>query len=135
MSDAGGEVTLAFTLDAFEALADPRAALRDARQWSRHVGIVDEDETAVERAVRRAGVRQDYDVGMDRQSVLSRLKWEADTDRYVLLGTDEQDEELAEYVNWEYRPIDAAAAKADWQLERDTGALERLRLRAKYWFS
>lgn len=135
MSGDNGELTLAFTLAAFRALADPRAAVRDARRWSQHVGIVDEDETAVQRAARRAGVQQDYDVGMDRQSTLSRLKWEADTDRYVLIGTNEDDADLADYVNWEFRAIDEAATRAGWRLERNTSTLERLRIRLKYWIT
>ncbi|MFB6312100.1 MAG: hypothetical protein ABEH64_13075 [Salinirussus sp.] len=132
MSGEDGALTLAFTLGAFEALADPRAAVRDARRWSQYVGIVDDDETAVQRAAQRAGIQQDYDVGMDRQSTLSRLKWEADTDRYVLVGTDEDDADLADYVNWEFRAIDEAAARAGWRLERNTSTFERLRIRLKY---
>lgn len=127
---ADGELTLAFALEAYEALADPRAAFADARRWSQYVGVVAEDADAVERAVRRHGVTQDYEIGdRDRQAVLSRLKWEADTPRYVFVGSSSRDRDLADHVGWEYVPIDEAAAAADWRLQADLSRLERFRVR------
>lgn len=126
-ADEEGELTLAFELEAFEALAYPQEAFADARRWSQYVGVVANDASAVESAVRRHGVRQDYELGdLDSQSVLSRLKWEADTDRYVFIGTDDEDEALAEYVNWEYLSIKKAAEEAGWRLEEDLNTLERI---------
>jgi hypothetical protein len=127
--DSGdGAMTLAFDLAAFEALLDPRTAFADARQWSRYVGVVADDADAVESAVRRHGVRQDFEIGrLDRQSVLSKLKWEADTDRYVFVGTDEEDRALADYVGWEYLPVEEAVAEAGWTLAADAGPVERAR--------
>lgn len=132
-ADNGGEVTLAFELEAFEALAHPREVFTDARRWSQSVGVVADDARAVESAVRRHGIRQDYEIGgLDTQSVLSRLKWETDTDRYVFVGTDETDAELAEYVGWEYLPVKEAAAEAGWRLAEDLGPLERVRIRLSW---
>lgn len=126
--DSGGGLTLAFDLAALEALASPRAVFADARRWSRHVGVVDDDARAVESYVRRHGVRQDYELAdLEPVGVLSKLKWEADTDRFVLVGADEEARALAEHVNWEYVPVEEAAAKAGWTLRRDAGLLERAR--------
>lgn len=123
-----GSVTLAFTIGAVEALASPAIVFADAREWCRHVGIVDDDRPAVEAAVSRYGIRQDYELGsVDGQSALSRLKWEADTDRYVYIGTNADAQSLAEYVNWEYLDIREAAEKAGWRLADDVGPLDRLR--------
>ncbi len=129
MSEDSGGVTLAFSLDAFRELADPAAVFGDARQWSRHVGVIAANPSAAEEAIRRHGVRQDYEIGKaDPQSLLSRLKWESDTDRYLFIGTDDHDEELAEYVNWEYIHIEDAASKAGWELTADLGRLKRMYL-------
>lgn len=123
-------MTLAFALAAFEALADPGSVFADARRWSKYVGVVAGDPGAVERAVRRHGVRQDYEIGdRDRQAVLSRLKWEADTERYVFVGTRPLDRDLADHVGWEYLPVEEAAGAADWRLVSDLSGLGRVRLR------
>lgn len=124
-----GEVTLAFTLDALEEFAHPRAVFADARRWSRHVGVVGDDPTAVSAYVERHGLQQDYELGtFEIYSVLSKLKWEADTDRYVLVGSNEEDEALADYVGWEYVPVQDAAEAAGWLLAEDAGILERVRM-------
>lgn len=127
-SDVEGEMTLAVDLAAFKAFLNPRNVFADARQWSRYVGVVADDAEAVKSAVQGYGVRQDFEIGrLDRQSVLSKLKWEADTDRYVFVGADEEDRELANYVGWEYLPVEEAAAEAGWTLAADAGILERIR--------
>lgn len=124
-----GEMTLAFDLAAFEAFLYPRDVFADTRQWSRYVGVVADDAETVESAIQNHGVRQDFEIGrLDRQSVLSKLKWEADTDRYVFVGTDEADRALADYVGWEYRSVEEAAAQAGWTLAADAGTLERIRV-------
>lgn len=129
-NDRDGEMTLAFDLGAIEALANPGDAVSDARRWSRYVGVVSNDQPAVETFVRRHGIRQDFELGsLDRQSVLSKLKWEADTARYVLVGTTERDRDLAEHVGWEYVPVEEAAAAADWTLAAETGPLAGIRAR------
>lgn len=126
--DENGSITLAFSIGAVEALASPDAVFADAREWSRHVGIIDDDRTAVEAIVSRYGIRQDYELqSVDAQSALSRLKWEADTDRFVFIGTEADDRALADYVNWEYLSVREAAAKAGWKLDDDAGPLDRIR--------
>lgn len=114
-ADGGPTMTLAVDREAVEALARPSEAIDGAREWSRYVGVVGDDTDAVRATVDRYGLDQDFHLGgLDAQSVLSRLKWEADTDRYVYIGTDERDRELAEYVNWEYLPVGEAAEAAGW---------------------
>lgn len=122
------EVTLAFDLPAMEALVSPRAVFADARQWSRHVGIVDGDARAVEAYVRRHRLRQDYELAeLEPVGVLSRLKWEADTDRFVIVGAADETRALAEHVNWEFVPVEEAAAAAGWTLSKDASLTDRLR--------
>lgn len=128
--ERGGEMTLAFDLAAIDAFANPSAVFADARRWSRYVGVVANDMEAVESYVRRHGLQQDFEIGaLDRQSVLSKLKWEADTDRYVFVGARELDRELADHVGWEYISAEEAGAAADWTLAADAGLLDRLRVR------
>lgn len=131
MSDGpGGEMTLAFELDAIRALARPRRVFADARQWSQYVGVVADDAEAVESFIRRCGLQQDFELGrLPKQAVLSQLKWEADTDRHVYVGTADEHRDLAEYVHWEFRPVETAAARAGWTLLEDAGVLERARAR------
>lgn len=124
-----GDVTLAFELAALDEFADPGAVFGDARQWSRYVGVVGDDPHAVSAYVERHGLRQDYELGsLEPYAVLSKLKWEADTDRYVLVGSTERHRELADYVNWEYVPVEEAAEKAEWTLAEDAGVLGRVRV-------
>lgn len=126
----GGDMTLAFELAAIEQVASPRAVVSDARQWATHVGVVAADTEAARAFVARHGLRQDYELAdLERRAVLSKLLWEADTDRYVFVGASPRDRALAEHVGWEYLAVEEAAAKADWQLAEDTGVLDRLRIR------
>ncbi len=126
---ASQTLTLAFRLEAIQRCADPAAVFADAREWSRHVGIVADDPDAVTRLVDRHGLQQDYELGaLEVYSILSKLKWEANTDRYVLIGTDDADRALADYVGWEYLSIQEAATHADWTLADTDGFLARVRL-------
>lgn len=123
-------VTLAFVRDALAAFADPAAVVSDARRWSRHVGIVGADPAAVSTFVERHGLQQDFELGsLEPYAVLSKLKWEADTDRYVLVGASQNDQALADYVNWEYVELRKAAEKADWTLAEEAGLFARIRAR------
>lgn len=120
-------VTLAFAHDALAAFADPSHVVADARRWSRHVGVVGADPAAVSTFVARHGLQQDYELGdLEPYAVLSKLKWEADTDRFVFVGASENDEALADYVDWEYVDVRDAAEKADWTLAVDAGILARV---------
>lgn len=125
-----GEMTLAFDLDAIRAFARPRDVFADAREWSRYVGVVADDVAAAESFLRRCGLQQDYDLGtLPKQAILSQLKWEADTDRYVYVGVTDEHRSLAEYVHWEYRPVELVADRTGWTLLEDASVLEQTRAR------
>lgn len=124
----GAEMTLAFEVGALDEFLDPRSVVADAGRWSRHIGIIGTDQRAVARYVDRYDLRQDFELGsLDRRSVLSKLRWEADTPRFVFVGTTPTDRALAEHVGWEYLPVEEAAAKADWTLAADASVPARLR--------
>lgn len=107
-----------------------RTTVTDARRWSRYVGVVADDPHLVASSVQKHGLHQDFELGVfDKQSTLSKLKWEADTDRYVFVGTSKENRAVADHVGWEYIPVEEAAEKADWPLTEDAGILEPVQTR------
>lgn len=42
------------------------------------------------------------------------------------------DQQLAEHANWEYLPVEEAAAAAGWRLEDDLSTLDRVRARLSW---
>lgn len=125
----GAEMTLAFDVRALDEFLNPQAVVEDAGRWSRHVGIIGRDAGAVTRSVDRYDLRQDFELGtLDRRSVLSKLRWEAQTSRFVFVGTTPTDRALADHVGWEYLSVEEAAAKADWALAADASVPARLRV-------
>lgn len=129
-----GELTLTFDVAAISALLDPKAVFTDARTWSTHVGIVGNDESLVDALVATYDLQQDYTIGdLNKAAVLSKLRWEANTERYVYIGTSDDHEALAEHVDWEYYPIEDAARKADWILHRDARFHQRLTTGIKHY--
>lgn len=131
--DEPGEMTLAFDVSAISALLDPKAVFTDARTWSTHVGIVGTDESLVNSLVATYDLQQDYTIGdLDKAAVLSKLRWEANTERYVYIGTTEDHEALADHVDWEYYMLEEAARKADWALHQDARFHQRLTTSLKH---
>lgn len=122
MSAEGGSMTLAFDLDALKRLADPEAVFQDARQWSEYVGIISEKPTfAVTKFAREHRIRQDFFSGpRGREESLEQILDQFETDRHMFIGTDDEDEELAERVEWEYLEVGEAAESAEWRLEEAT---------------
>ncbi|GGL38131.1 hypothetical protein GCM10009037_22150 [Halarchaeum grantii] len=119
----GGEMTLAFSLAAIQRLADPKAALEDARRWSRHVGVVDHDRGGVERVVEADDLPQDYDLGeLDIWLALEGIRDDADTARYVYVATTEDDRRPADFLDWEFQLVGDAAERAGWPLVEDETA-------------
>lgn len=125
MAAAGsGEMTLAFELGALEALADPSSVFDDAREWATYVGVVAEDPTyVVTNYTRKHRIRQDFFSGpRGVEESLESVKRQFDTERYVYVGTSDDDAAMAEAVEWEYLPVAEAAEAADWQLAGEGSA-------------
>lgn len=127
-----GEVTLVFSLGSARRLADPKAAFTEAREWSRHVGIVANDAEAVDRFVRQAGVETDYTLrNWDKWGTLGDIHDATDASRAVFVGTSAANRRVATHVGFEYVPLEEAAERAGWALSdpeprRDPSLAERL---------
>jgi len=119
--NGGSDMTLAFELEALQALASPESVFEDARGWSEYIGVVSEKPTyVVTNYTRKNRIRQDFFSGpRGKSESLEAVKDQFDTDRYVFIGDDEADEELAEEVGWEYLPVEDAADAADWVVATD----------------
>jgi hypothetical protein len=112
-----GEVTLVFSLGAARSLADPAAAFADAREWSRHVGIVANEADAVAAFVAANGVENDYALrSWDKWGTLADVREESDAPRCVFVGTTRADERVATETGYEYLRVVDAAEKAGWEL-------------------
>lgn len=122
MSVAGdGPMTLLLTISAVRRLADPGAAIAEAKRWSEHVGVVADDMESVESTrsfVDGIGADPDLVAGQVGGS-LSHLRQRLRTDRHVLVGTTEEQERLAPALGWEFKPVEAAAEAAGWSLRDD----------------
>ncbi|MFC7008066.1 DUF7124 domain-containing protein [Halalkalicoccus salilacus] len=119
--NGSGDMTLAFDLSALQALAEPDRVFTDARQWTEYVGVVSEKPTyVVTNFTRKHRIRQDFFSGpRGREESLASVQEQFDTERHVFVGTNEEDRELAERVDWEYLPVEDAAEAAGWTLAAD----------------
>ena len=115
------DMTLAFELEALKELEDPEAVFSDARSWSEYVGVISEKPTyVVTNFTRKNRIRQDFFSGpRGREESLENVESQFQTERHVFVGTDDDDEALAESVDWEYLPITEAAEAAGWTLAED----------------
>jgi hypothetical protein len=118
MDGGSGDMTLAFDLEALKTLARPDAVFNDARQWSEYVGVVSEHPTyVVTNFTRKHRIRQDFFSGpRGRQESLANVKEQFATERHVYVGTTDEDENLADAVDWEYIDVADAAEAADWEM-------------------
>ena len=118
MDGGSGDMTLAFDLAALKALARPDAVFNDARQWSEYVGVVSEKPTyVVTNFTRKHRIRQDFFSGpRGRGESLENVRDQFGTERYVYVGTEAGDADLAESVGWEYLSVEDAAEAAGWEL-------------------
>jgi hypothetical protein len=121
--DGGGssDMTLAFELEALKELADPESVFSDARSWSEYVGVISEKPTyVVTNFTRKNRIRQDFFSGpRGREESLENVKSQFQTERHVFVGLTEEDEALAESVEWEFLPLETAAEAAGWALAED----------------
>jgi len=125
-------MALAFDLSALRALANPQAAVEDAREWSRLVGVVsDSPESVVHGYSQRRRIHRDFFPGeRDARESLQYVRLAFDAPRYVYVGTDERHRATATAAGWEYQPVETAAEKAGWELAGEDGdgsLLDRLR--------
>ena len=131
-----GELTLAFTLDAIERLEDPAAVFEDAKSWSHHVGIVDDDRDGIGAFLERHELEHDYDLeDMDRWLALESIRNATDTPRHVYVGIDLEDRRVADHTGWEYVQLAEAAERAGWAIateKRESDLLDRLRKRLPF---
>ncbi|MCW8172475.1 DUF7124 domain-containing protein [Natrialba swarupiae] len=114
--NGGSDMTLAFELEALKQLASPESVFEDARGWTEYIGVVSEKPTyVVTNFTRKNRIRQDFFSGpRGKAESLEGVKDQFDTDRYVFVGVDEDDETLADAVGWEYLAIEDAAEAAEW---------------------
>ncbi len=127
--NGGSDMTLAFELEALQALASPEAVFDDARGWSSYVGVVSAEPTyVVTNFTRKNRVRQDFFSGpRGKRESLESVKAQFDTERHVFVGVSEEDEVLAKEVDWEFLHVDDAAEAAGWAVaseESETAAAE-----------
>ncbi|WP_049922879.1 DUF7124 domain-containing protein [Halopiger djelfimassiliensis] len=116
--NGGSDMTLAFELEALKELASPESVFEDARGWSEYIGVISEKPTyVVTNFTRKNRIRQDFFSGpRGKAESLEGVKDQFDTERYVFIGADDEDEQLADEVDWEYLPVEEAADAADWVL-------------------
>ena len=121
MDGGNSDMTLAFELKALKELQHPDAVFTDARQWTNYVGVISDKPTyVVTNFTRQHRIRQDFFSGpRTRKESLVNIKEQFDSDRYVLVGVDEDDEHLAEETDWEFLALEDAAEAADWEIAQD----------------
>ena len=126
MDGGSGDMTLAFELAALKALDSPETVFTDARQWTNYVGVISEKPTyVVTNFTRKHRIRQDFFSGpRTRRESLTNIRTQFESDRYVLVGTSEEDEQLAADTDWEYVDVETAADAAGWQLATESDAPE-----------
>jgi len=116
-----GDVTLAFSLSAIETLEDPKAVFEDAQQWSRSIGIIDDDTEQITRIVAEYDLRQDFEMqDRDKWFALEEICETTSTPRHVYIGASDQEMRVSTLFCWEYVRVTEAAAKADWSLSEPT---------------
>ena len=122
--DATGGMTLAFSLSAVERLDDPASAFDDAREWSRHVGVVDDDPETVASTVAGHGLPHAFEMAEDDDIwlALERIRAATATPRHVYVGTTAEHRRVATELGWEYVPVTEAAEKAGWRLDGERSA-------------
>jgi len=118
MDGGSSDMTLAFELKALKELQSPDTVFTDARQWTNYVGVISDKPTyVVTNFTRKHRIRQDFFSGpRGRQESLENIKDQFDSERYVFVGVDGEDEEVAESTDWEYVDLETAADAADWKI-------------------
>ncbi len=126
MDGGNSDMTLAFELEALQQVRSPEAVFTDARQWTEYVGVISDKPTyVVTNFTRKNRIRQDFSSGpRSREESLANVKVQFESDRYVFVGTNDEDKALAEEVDWEFLDIEDAAEAADWDLAPEEEEIE-----------
>jgi hypothetical protein len=116
----GGDMTLAFELEALRRLASPGEAVADARQWTNYVGVVSDAPTyEITNYTRQHRIRQDFFSGpQGREESLANIREQFDTGRHVLVTDAETASDGSPSQEWEVLTVTEAAAAADWELDK-----------------
>lgn len=117
-----GPMTLVLTASAVRRLADPGAAITDAKRWTEHVGVVGDDAATVDDT--RSFV-DDLDADPDIVAGhvgggLADLRQRLRTNRHVLVGTTDEHHDIATALGWEYLAVEDAVEAAGWQITEAT---------------
>ena len=91
------------------------------RDQSTFLGVVSDKPTyVVTNFTRKNRIRQDFFSGpRGKEESLESVKGQFDTDRYVLVGTTDDDREMADATGWEYLDVEDAAEAAEWPIADD----------------
>lgn len=118
------ELTLAFSLAALRRVADPAAAVADARSWSAAVGVVtDRPPHVLTKFTRDHGIQQAFEPDpAPAAETLAHVRHHHETDRHLFVGAGAADRATAAETDWEFLDVTAAADAAGWTLaERGAG--------------
>lgn len=123
MSGAAGNerMTLLVSVAAVHRLAEPGAAIADAKTWSEHVGVVGDGTDSIDdvRAfVDDMGANPDLVAGQ-LGGGLADIRQRLRAERHVLVGAGDQQRAIAAALGWEYQDVRAAAEAAGWELADD----------------
>lgn len=120
MERSDRSLTLAFDLTAVRRLRDPTAAFADARTWAVNLGIMAAgDLPSLTKFTRDNDLDPDFTSGPGgvTADTLADAMATYDTDRHVYVGTTDDHRALATAADWEYQPVEEAAAAAEWRLQ------------------
>jgi hypothetical protein len=108
-------LTLAFDLAALRRVADPAAAVVDARRWSEHVGVVtDRPPYVLTKFTREHAVENDFPPEpAPAAETLDHMRTHHDTERYVFVVPDDA---TPTAEGWEPLPLSEAVERAGWEL-------------------
>ncbi|MFB6301777.1 MAG: hypothetical protein ABEH78_02775 [Haloferacaceae archaeon] len=130
-SGSSGGMTLAFSLAALERMANPERAFADAREWSTHVGVVSDRPQHVAMKFTRDHQLPKHFLprpGGEKQKTLEDVRSVSSeyetTERYVFVGTSEEDCEMADAAGWEYVSLEEAAEAAGWALDAEPATVD-----------
>lgn len=125
---AAESLTLAFELEVFRYLQQPRSVIIGAKRCAQYVGIVTVDRAAARAFGTRHHVRLDFACPIDATDAVSGLtnvRTDFQTNRYVLIGVAPRDVFGGPPDGWEYLTVEQAARTAGWPLKTETVPSER----------